>query len=331
METLEKIRDQAKKKPVRLCLPEGEDERILEAGKRAMGEGYAREVVVLARDRAALETAAAKAGVDLSRFTLVFPAQDPAREEAASLYYELRKHKGLTAEEATRTIVEPFFFASYMLRQGEVDAVVGGAATPTPVVMRAALHLVGLAPGVNTLSTFFIMITDKKEYGDEGVMFFADCALVVDPNPEQLADIAIATARNYKVLMGQEPRVAMLSFSTKGSAEHELVDQVREATRLVRQKAPEITVDGELQADAALVKNVGQRKCPDSPVAGRANCLIFPGLEAANIGYKLVERLADARAVGPISQGLAKPLNDLSRGVKVPDIVDVIAITAARA
>lgn len=331
MDLLERIREKARAQPLRLCLPEGHDERIVKAGALVLDDGYAAEVVLLAESWADAEAAADKADVDLGWFELVVPRDHGGFAAGVDEYYELRKAKGLTRDEAEVLIARPPYYGAMMLRRGEVDGVVCGAATSSAEVVRAALHLVGLRPGFETLSSFFIMIFADSPYGDDGVMFFADPAIVVDPTPEQLADIALATADNFRRFTGGEPRVALLSFSTKGSAAHPLVDEVTKALEICKAREPDLVIDGEMQFDAAAVPSVGERKAPDSPVAGRANCLIFPGLEAANIGYKIAERMAGARAIGPISQGLAKPMNDLSRGARVEDIVDVIAFTALQA
>jgi phosphate acetyltransferase len=331
MDLLERIRNKAAENPIRLCLPEGHDERIVEAGARALDAGYATEVTFLAESRADAEAAAGKAGVDLGRFAFFVPREHDGFAAGADDYYELRKEKGITRDEAEAVLARPVYYGAMMLRRGDVDGVVCGAATSSADVVRAALHMVGLRPGFGTLSSFFIMIFPDSPYGEDGVMFFADPAIVIDPKPEQIADIALATADNFRRFTGAEPLVALLSFSTKGSASHPLVDEVTEALEICKAREPNLVVDGEMQFDAAVVPSVGERKAPGSPVAGRANCLIFPGLEAANIGYKIAERMAGARAIGPISQGLAKPLNDLSRGAAVDDIVDVIVFTVLQA
>jgi phosphate acetyltransferase len=331
MDLLESIRNKAAENPIRLCLPEGHDERIVKAGALALDAGYATETIILAESRADAEAAAKKAGVDLERFIFFVPREHGAFAAGVDEYCKLREKKGITKEEAEAVVARPVYYGAMMLRRGEVDGVVCGAATSSADVVRAALHMVGLRPGFETLSSFFIMIFPDSPYGENGVMFFADPAIVIDPTPEQLADIALATADNFRRFTGGEPRVALLSFSTKGSAAHPLVEEVTKALEICKAREPDLVIDGEMQFDAAAVPSVGERKAPDSPVAGRANCMIFPGLEAGNIGYKIAERMAGARAIGPISQGLAKPMNDLSRGAKVEDIVDVIAFTALQA
>jgi phosphate acetyltransferase len=331
MDLLERIHEKARKNPIKLCLPEGHDERLVAAGAQALDAGYATEVTLLAENKADAKAAADKADVDLGRFSFAVPREHEGFASGADEYYDLRKEKGVTRDEAEAVVARPVYYGAMMLRRGEVDGVVCGAATASADVVRAALHMVGLRPGFATLSSFFIMIFPDSPYGDDGVFFFADPAIVIDPTPEQIADIALATADNYRRFTGDEPRVALLSFSTKGSASHSLIDEVTRALEICKEREPDLVADGEMQFDAAVVPSVGERKAPDSPVAGRANCLIFPGLEAANIGYKIAERMAGARAIGPISQGLAKPMNDLSRGAAVDDIVDVIAFTALQA
>jgi phosphate acetyltransferase len=260
---------------------------------------------------------------------------DPRKSDAvrtyARIYYERRRAKGVTQIEAAEIAKRPLYFAALMVEAGDADGFVGGASNTTAETVRAALHAVGPAPGIRLVSSVFIMALRNRDYGHNGLMAFADCAVVIEPAPTQLADIAIATAETVRALMACEPRIALLSFSTKGSGKHAQVDKVAEACRIVKARAPELLVDGELQADAAVSAVVGQSKAPGSPVAGRANTLIFPDLGAANIGYKLVERLGDAAAIGPFLQGLAKPANDLSRGCSAEDIFNVAVVTALQA
>ncbi len=329
MEIVKRLRDAARANPRRLVLPEGTDARTVKAAAVMARDGLAKPVLL--GDIKAMRDIAGREGADLTGVDLIDPLSDPRRAEFAALYFQLRKHKGIDEAEAGRLMGDPLFFGTMMLHLDQVDGFLSGAAHATADTIRPALQVIKPAPGVAAISSFFIMVFPDKKVGDGGLLLMADCAINIDPAPRKLALIGIATARMAKALCGLEPRVAFLSFSTKGSAEHPLVVNVREAVRIAKEKDPALAVDGELQADAALVPEVGARKAPGSPVAGRANVLVFPDLQSANIGYKLVQRLAGAEAIGPILQGFAKPVNDLSRGASVDDIVNLGAVTCLQA
>lgn len=318
MELLNQIKEKARTRNKTIILPESHDERVLKAAEILTKEKICK--VITLGNSAKVNEDAKKLGVDLTGVEIVDHLNHPKYDEFANIYYELRKKKGMTPEQAKETLKRDLFFAAMMLREGLVDGSVAGSFASTADVMKAGIQIVGMPEGISIVSSFFLMIFPQKNYS------FADCAVVPNPDAEQLADIAISTADNHKKLTGEEPLVAMLSFSTKGSATHELVDKVIKATELVKTKRPGLQVDGELQFDAAIIESIGKRKAPNSNVAGKANVLIFPDLNAGNIGYKIAERLGGAQAVGPMVQGLRKPFFDLSRGCSVDDIVNTTAI-----
>ena len=329
MSVLDSIKEKAKADVKHILLPEGSEERTVQAARIITDEKIAK--VTLLGDEEEIKKVAEKFNVCLCGIDIINPLTDPDFEHYANGFYELRKAKGMTPEKARETIKNTLFYACMMIKEGKADGMVSGAINTTGNTLRPGLQIIKMAKSINAISSCFIMEIPNKEYGDNGLMLFGDCAININPNPDELASIAIATANTAKTLLGMDPKVAMLSFSTKGSAKHENVDKVTAALAKVKELAPDLDVDGELQADAAMVPKVAALKAPGSKVAGHANVLIFPDLQAGNIGYKLVQRLAGAEAVGPVSQGFAKPINDLSRGCSIADIVSVVAITAVQA
>jgi phosphate acetyltransferase len=330
MELLDSIKLNARKHNKRIVLPEGYEERTIKAADIAIAEELAQ--IILIGDPAEIKAHAEKLGLkNLVKAAVVNPKSHPKKEQYINLMVELRKSKGMTKEEASKLIEDPLYLGVLMIKNGDADGEVTGADHATGDVLRPAFHYIKTAPGISVVSGAFIMILQDKSFGDNGILVFADSAVHPDPTDQELAEIAVATAHTAKVIAGMEPRVALLSFSTKGSAKHEMVDKVINATKIAQQMAPQFMIDGELQGDAALVESIGQKKAPGSKIAGKANVLIFPDLNSGNIAYKLVQRLAHAEAIGPVLQGMAAPINDLSRGCSVSDIVSMIAITANQA
>jgi phosphate acetyltransferase len=331
MSVIDQIKAKAKTQLKHIVLAEGDEPRTVQAAAKIVAEGLAK--ITLVGKEESIRKVAAETGTDLTGVTLVDPATYAKSEAYAEKLCELRQKKGMTPEQAKDLVYNnTLYFATMMLKMDDADGMVAGAINSTGNVLRPALQIIKTAPGISTVSSCFVMELPNGDYGDNGVMLFGDCAVNIEPNADELASIAVATAKTSRELLSAEPRVAMLSFSTKGSAKHEVVTRVQEATQKAHELAPDIQLDGELQADAALVPEVAKLKAPGSTVAGnRPNVLIFPNLAAGNIGYKLVQRLAGAKAIGPIIQGLAKPVNDLSRGCNVEEIVNTVAAVAVKA
>jgi len=329
MTFIEKMRKMAQVDKKRIVLPEGEEERTIKASEIIKNNSLAE--VILIGDVSVIQEKAAKLSVNIEGIEIVDPKTSKKTDGYAKEFYELRKNKGMTLEKASAIMLDCVYYGTMMLKMGEVDGMVSGAVHYTGDLLRPGMQIIKTAPGIKVISSFFIMELPQGEYGENGLLLFADSAVNINPNAEELAAIAISTADNAKLLCDFEPKVAMLSFSTMGSAKHELVDKVVKATEIAKSARPDLLIDGELQLDAAIVASVAKQKAPNSCVAGNANVLIFPDIQSGNIGYKLVQRFAKAKAIGPVCQGFAKPINDLSRGCSVEDIVNVVAVTAVQA
>jgi len=330
MEILHKFIERAKQTPQRIVLPEGEEIRTLTAANRILAESIAK-IILLGNKTKILQIATDNGLQNIEKAQIINPESSEFSEKYTDLLFELRKSKGLTREEAVELVKNSLYFGCLMIKNGDADGELAGAQNTTGNVLRPALQIIKTTPGINVVSGAMLLFSKEQQYGEKGFVLVADVAVSPNPTAAELAQIAVASGNTMKNMVGVEPRVAMLSFSTKGSAKNEMVDKVVEATALAKQLAPELKIDGELQADAALVSSVGKQKAPTSDVAGSANVLIFPSLEVGNISYKMVERLGGATAIGPVLQGIAAPINDLSRGCSVDDIYNMIAITANQA
>jgi phosphate acetyltransferase len=330
MDLIEKIRQKARTDCQRIVLPEGDEDRTVMAADAIIREKLC--YVYLLADPAEVEKKAHQYGLkNLEKATIINPKDHDKKQEYTELLYQIRKEKGMTLEEAARLVEDPLYLGTLMIKAGDADGEVAGARNATGDVLRPAFQIVKTMPGISIVSGAFIMILKDKSFGEDGVIVFADGAVHPDPDEKQLAEIAVATAGTTRSILGFEPRIAMMSFSTKGSAQHPMVDMVVNATRLAKEMDPTLVIDGELQADAALIESIAGSKAPGSPIQGNANVLIFPDLNSGNVAYKLVQRLAKAEAIGPVLQGMAAPINDLSRGCSVSDIVNMAAITSNQA
>ncbi len=328
MNFIETIKNKAKSEMKTIILPEAEDIRVLEATEKVGKEGFAK--IILVGNTEKTKEIAKENNIDISSAEIIDPESSEKYEEYAKAFYELRKAKGITEDEARKILKNPVYFGMMMVKQGDADGLVSGAAHSTSDTLRPALQILKTAPGTKLVSAFFLMNVPNCEYGEDGVFVFADSGLNENPDSDKLAEIAASSAKSFEQLTGKEAKVGMLSYSTYGSAKSELTEKVIEATKFLKGRYPEIKADGELQLDAAIIPEIAKSKAPGSEVAGHCNTLVFPNLDAGNIGYKLVQRLAKAEAYGPLCQGIAKPVNDLSRGCSSDDIVGVVAITAVQ-
>ncbi len=330
MDLLEKIKEKARKQKKRIVLPEGSEPRTLQAANQIIQEGLA-EIILIGNPDEIINYSKENNLSYIRKADIINPLEHEKKEYYTDMLVEIRKSKGLTREQAVELVEDPLYLAVLMIKNGDADGEVAGADNATGDVLRPAFQIVKTLPGISVVSGAFIMILKDKEFGENGILVFADCAVHPDPTARELAEIAVATGQTTKAIAGFEPKIAMLSFSTKGSAKHEMVDKVVEATNIAKEMNPELLIEGELQVDAAIIEAIGVKKAPGSKIAGKANVLVFPTLESGNIAYKLVQRLAHAEAIGPVLQGMAAPINDLSRGCSVSDIVNLVAITSNQA